>query len=204
MNIFFTSDTHFGHANIIKYCNRPWLHKGDLDSTGRWISTNRAALRVKEMNKAIIANWNRVVKKEDVVYHLGDFCFKSANKKGNGIGTAWEEYESQLNGKIIFIRGNHDTHNKGSSKSLIVKATIRYGGFNILLIHHPERVTPFDTCDMAYVGHIHNNWEIKRLKKEFGFIDMINVGVDVWNFKPIGINDIRGRYARWIKKNSLS
>ena len=54
--VFFTSDTHFNHANIIKFCERPF---GSIE----------------EMNEALIANWNRVVGKDDIVFHLGDFCF---------------------------------------------------------------------------------------------------------------------------------
>ena len=52
---FFTSDTHFGHENIIKYCNRPFTS-------------------TEEMDKALISNWNKVVKPEDTVFHLGDFA----------------------------------------------------------------------------------------------------------------------------------
>ena len=79
--VFFTSDTHFGHKNIIKYCNRPF---SDID----------------EMNKVLINNWNKVVSEGDIVFHLGDFAF--------GGFPLWESIRSRLNGSIYLIRGNHD------------------------------------------------------------------------------------------------
>ena len=75
---FFTSDTHFGHANIIKYCDRPFAN-------------------VEQMNQRIIDNWNSKVSAGDTVFFLGDFCFGDPN-----------DYIPQLNGKIIFIKGSHD------------------------------------------------------------------------------------------------
>jgi calcineurin-like phosphoesterase family protein len=57
MTIFFTSDTHFGHQNIIDFCDRPW----------------RTA---DEMNEALIERWNRLVGPNDTIYHLGDFAMK--------------------------------------------------------------------------------------------------------------------------------
>jgi len=80
MNTFFTSDTHFGHANIIKYCKRPFAD-------------------VREMDNTLIHNWNAIVRPEDTVYHLGDFAV--------GGGPA-APYLRRLNGTIYFCLGNHD------------------------------------------------------------------------------------------------
>lgn len=56
VKIWFTSDTHFGHNNIMKFCQRPWK-------------------TVEEMDNALIQNWNSVVGENDIVFHLGDFAF---------------------------------------------------------------------------------------------------------------------------------
>ncbi|NIA10708.1 MAG: phosphoesterase [Nitrospiraceae bacterium] len=75
---FFIADEHFSHANIIKYCKRPF------DS-------------VEEMDATIIKNFNSKVTKSDCTIHCGDFTFKKP-----------EKYIKQLNGNHIFLRGNHD------------------------------------------------------------------------------------------------
>ncbi len=95
MNIFFTSDLHYSHQNIIKYCpwNRPWE-------------------TAHEMNIALTEAWNSTVKDNDIVYFLGDFAMKS-----NLMKTIFPI----LNGRKIIISGNHDsTHSmhKKSAKSI--------------------------------------------------------------------------------------
>lgn len=78
---FVTSDTHFGHANIIKYSNRPFRH-------------------VDEMDEELIRRWNAKVPKDATVYHLGDFAFANPKRVMDIL--------HQLNGRIRFFPGNHD------------------------------------------------------------------------------------------------
>lgn len=80
--VWFTSDLHFWHKNICKYCNRPYE-------------------TIEEMNQGIIDNWNSVVKEDDTVFVLGDLGFCGIEKL--------RPLMSQLKGKIILIQGNHDS-----------------------------------------------------------------------------------------------
>ena len=82
--VFFTSDTHFNHTNIIRFCSRPFKD-------------------VEHMNETLIANWNRVVGPDNIVFHLGDFCL--------GGSAEWTKILKRLNGKIYLIAGNHDMKN---------------------------------------------------------------------------------------------
>ena len=79
--VFFTSDTHLYHGNIIRFCNRPFK---DVDM----------------MNETIISNWNNTVGQDDIVFHLGDFCL--------GGSAEWTKMLDRLNGRIYLIMGNHD------------------------------------------------------------------------------------------------
>ncbi len=83
INTWFISDTHFGHVNILEY-----------EKKARPFET------VEEMNEVMIERWNSVVKPNDIIFHLGDFCFGRHN-----LGIA-----SRLNGKKKLILGNHDTY----------------------------------------------------------------------------------------------
>jgi len=61
--IFFVSDMHFGHNNIIEYCKRPWA-------------------TIPEMDAALVEDWNKVVSPADTVYHLGDWAFHNYERIG--------------------------------------------------------------------------------------------------------------------------
>ena len=80
MKYWFTSDTHFGHANIIGYTGRPFKD-------------------VIHMNEELIRRWNTRVKPDDTVFHLGDFAM---------MGGSYQKYLNRLNGNIVWIAGNHD------------------------------------------------------------------------------------------------
>ena len=96
--IFITSDNHFFHYNIIKYCNRPFK-------------------TYQEMNEEMIKKWNSVVGVNDIVLHLGDFAFK---------GKAYL-IRPRLNGTIILIRGNHDTNINKEDGFIIVEGNLTIG-----------------------------------------------------------------------------
>jgi calcineurin-like phosphoesterase family protein len=111
--IYFTSDTHFGHAKVIQYSNRPFSN-------------------VEEMDETLIANWNNRVSATDTIYHLGDFSFSRTPAK----------YFDRLNGNKILIRGNHDPRTTtclpwGAIHSLY---EFKSEGHNIVLCHYSMRV----------------------------------------------------------------
>lgn len=81
-NLWFTSDTHFGHKNILEFC------------------PNRPGKDIQEMNEALIRNWNSCVQPDDDVYHLGDFMM--------GQSLYWESTLNRLQGNIHLVAGNHD------------------------------------------------------------------------------------------------
>lgn len=158
-NIWFTSDTHFGHANIIKFCNRPFKD-------------------VREMDEALIANWNKCVKHEDHVYHLGDFSFER-----NPAGTA-----TRLNGIKHLIRGNHDKQrhiNAISPYFAWIKDVfeLSVGKNKFWLSHFAHRAWRHNYKGVIHLyGHSHGTLE------DYG--KSTDVGVDAWNFAPVHIETI--------------
>lgn len=173
MNYYWTADTHFGHGNIIKYCNRPFSS-------------------LQEMDLSIIRNWNAKVKKDDTVFLVGDFNFCQSGEAPDAPKKSYEYYKSQLNGNIIFLRGSHDKQNK--VKTIIRSISILYGGYSIYITHDPRHANP--NYQLNFVGHVHNKWKFSNLSKKS---DLINIGVDVWDFKPVNINEILLHYKRWKK-----
>jgi calcineurin-like phosphoesterase family protein len=168
MTNWFTSDHHFGHKNIIEYCNRPF------DS-------------VEEMNEALVEAWNSCVKSGDTVYYLGDFSLKNS---------MMEQYAPRLNGSKILIAGNHDScHpcNHGGKWGQLSLYRKYFDGvydqldWQAVLLHHmpyydeddhryPE-YRPVNEGKILLHGHVHERWLINGRQ--------INVGVDVWNYEPV-------------------
>lgn len=177
MKTFFTSDTHFNHENILKYC-RPMFKSLD------------------EMNATIIERWNSVVGKDDQVYHLGDFAMGQKQFHA-GFGQA-------LNGKKTLIRGNHDRkdeHMLACGFSAIYSSILTLvDGKRIYMRHLPSEdlddgrrpwlykgIEDARPCDYFLCGHVHLNW--KKNKYSEG-IPIINVGVDQWDFTPRTLEEL--------------
>lgn len=167
MNYFFTSDTHFGHHNIIKYSKRPFKN-------------------VDEMDEALIANWNAKVTKNDIVFHLGDFSFAPA-----------ENYVPRLNGTIRLIRGNHDhpadrlqhAHRSTNKQPFISIDDVRQivvKDQRIWLSHYAHRVWPSSHhgCWHLY-GHSHGSLPDDRNSLSF------DCGVDCHNYTPLSFEEVQ-------------
>lgn len=131
MKIFVTSDTHFGHKNIIKYCNRPF------DS-------------VEEMDLAIKTIWNSFVSPKDIIFHLGDVTLKNPK--------VYLDFLNSLNGTKILIMGNHDNNNNKKLKcwkGVFDSIRIKYKGFNIHMRHKPW--DEINSEDLFLHGHCHGS-----------------------------------------------
>lgn len=174
MAVFFTADTHFGHSNVIRYCNRPFKD-------------------AQEMDEVLINNWNRVVSKEDTVYHLGDFAFADARR--------WSQIVLQLNGRIHLIRGNHDKQIPSSlfeSVSDIKEIKVDdpdspHGKQVIILCHYAMRVwSKSHYGAWQLYGHSHGTLENNP------HLLSIDVGVDTNNYFPYSYEDVK---VAMFKKN---
>jgi len=185
MSELFTADMHLGHGNIIAYCKRPWLQDGDVEELPegrvRWVSPEIKEARTVAMNRALVQFWNETVTAKDTVKHLGDFCLHRRDSDEDAV-----YWEKKLNGKLIHFKGNHDRSRE--IKGMLGCATMKAGGHEFLLQHRPpERIEEVpDFCDVVLCGHVHEAWEHKWI----GSLLVVNVGVDVWNFRPVPLEKI--------------
>ncbi len=171
--IFLISDTHFDHENIIRFCNRPFRS-------------------LEEMQKTLVNRWNLTVTNEDTVYFLGDMTY---GKKRQPI----DYWLGKLNGKIKFIRGNHD------EDEVITKATelsekypLVYQGNKFLLMHDPYRPANWD--GWLIHGDKHNN-----NLEDYPFMNhekkTINICSELVGYAPIAIDKIILNLSKNEQKN---
>ena len=153
-NIWFISDTHFNHTNVIKYSDRPFT-------------------TVEEMNEFIIQQWNKKVKKYDIVWHLGDVA----------LHTKPEELAlimNRLNGRKFLVKGNHDNWPHCAYMEVGFEKVFDYpvvwNGW--VLSHRPSEFTP------NVHGHTHNIPSVSPF---------INVSVEQIEYTPISATEIARR-----------
>ena len=139
MKTYITSDLHFGHKNIMKFC-----------------PVTRARFRddVDYMNEQMVIEWNNIVQPGDLVYILGDVAFLPAQKAA--------EYMNRLNGDKILVEGNHDRKTlndptfRRAFKEVHKYLDINYGGHKCVMFHYP--IAEWDQMHrgaLHFHGHLH-------------------------------------------------
>ena len=168
--IYYTADLHFGHANVIRHCDRPF---SDADS----------------MDAALIQNWNAKVHRNDTVYIVGDFLFRAQRPA--------EEYLSELKGKKHLIVGNHDKYWMKKVdlgvwfESVSPMLFITDNGYTATLCHYPMMSWPGMSKNgfMVY-GHIHNNTNADFWPLIDANSQMLNAGADINGFAPVTLSEM--------------
>jgi calcineurin-like phosphoesterase family protein len=174
--IWFTSDTHYNHKNIVRGTSE-W--GGSRDQRTRDFDT------LEKHNRTLVQNINALVMPEDILYHLGDWSF-------GGFGSI-QEFRDQLNvGTIHLIYGNHDHHienNKNGIRSLFASTQhykrISIAGQEIVMSHYSMRVWDrgHHGAWMLY-GHSHGTLPAH------GNFKTLDVGVDTNNLKPYSFDEL--------------
>ena len=189
--VWFTSDTHFHHANIIRYCNRPFKD-------------------VEQMDATLIRRWNETVPHDGIVFHLGDFAM--------GGSAEWSNLLDRLNGQIFLILGNHDMKCirqgfMGRFSHVTQQMAIRVGGQPIVLNHNPFLCYGGAYRDVWQLfGHVHsgplsgkgkevdssNGKDLPRLSMLFP--RQYDVGVDNNDFRPVSFAEVKRKIEAQVEK----
>lgn len=168
MAIWLTSDTHFGHANIIRYCGRPFETKQEHDET-------------------LTANWNKLVKSQDTIYHMGDFGF--------GSPAHLRQVADKLHGKICLLKGNHDKHCNVplfADRFHWIKDYHLFQQDNkkIVMMHYSLRSWHFSNHGAAHAwGHSHSNLPPWGLSFDVGVDNIYKL---FGEYRPISLDEFWG------------
>lgn len=160
---WFTSDTHFFHDNMIKYCGRPFSS-------------------VEEMNDVMVDNWNSVVKPGDIVYHLGDVFMKASHED---FAKLW----AKLNGRKRLIVGNHDDVKYMAKGGFFDKIMLwrAWNEYNLLFSHVPVHPMHFpkrigQNGGINVHGHTHHNGSPNGPYR--------SVCVELTNYTPVNLEEL--------------
>jgi calcineurin-like phosphoesterase family protein len=160
--VMFTADQHFGHENIIKFCERPFKD-------------------VNHMNEVMVERWNNAVEPGQTVFHLGDFAYRG------GVDFV-KRTLARLNGNVILIQGNHD-HRRTLDffRAVHDMAEVTVGDQRIIMCHYGMRVWNHSFRGSWHLyGHSHGTLPARQDRKE------LDIGVDCWNFSPVTFWEIEG------------
>ena len=170
-NIWFVSDTHYGHANMLRFKTADGNLLREFDS-------------VEHMNETMVENHNRVVKPDDIVYHCGDVFF----------GEGWR-YLPRLQGRKRLILGNHDNAKGQYIQNNFQKILVwrMFPEFGIVVTHIPIHSGSFEMRDMVNIhGHTHRNWVQTTNDAGLSINDpkYFNVCVENHDYTPIHLEEL--------------
>lgn len=163
-NIFLISDTHFGHAGILKFTARD----------GTLLRPQFSC--VEEMNEHMVERWNAVVRPQDHVYHLGDFA----------IGKQNIPIAARLNGHKRLVLGNHDEPDMKLYAPYFKKIFSSRKLDNFILTHIPVHPEDIGKCIANIHGHIHNNVPQWNLGPRY-----FNVSCELLDYTPVPLEEIK-------------
>jgi len=175
--LFFTSDFHLGHSNVIKFDKRPFQD-------------------VNEMSDTIIKNWNSVVDDDSIVYYLGDLFYKV---KASHISYLMH----QLKGEIRVILGNHDRLSqlvkmeRFSDIQTYQRISFKDDDFNkkqnIIASHYPHLIWDKHHHGSWHLhGHSHQNLTKTEYGKEIYYKrKVLDVGCNGWDYTPVSYQQIK-------------
>ena len=194
-DIYLISDTHFDEPWFS--CHRGFSRHCGLSSPGRlsnhrWFSSVCPFNNLGEMNKILVDNWNQTVRKDDTVYFIGDWHEDEDKKYDEEKDRQY--WQSQLNGEILSIKGNHD-HKTCETKYPYYRR-LKTAKREYLLVHDPYYRR--DWPGWRIHGHHHNN-DLYNYPFINGDEKTINVSVEVIGYKPISINWIEALHLSTIK-----
>jgi calcineurin-like phosphoesterase family protein len=170
--VFFISDTHFGHRGIISF-----------ESTKPF----RPFETIEEHDAELVSRWNADVRPKDIVWHLGDFCFGRRNL----------HIAAELNGKKRLIMGNHDIYGADEYLKYFEKlyGCVEYKG--MLLSHMPVHPNQLEKRYYMNVhGHLHTNHVMKPLCKVQRDYRYFNASCEQINLTPIPLDEIHNSWAQ--------
>jgi calcineurin-like phosphoesterase family protein len=159
--IWVTSDPHFDHANIIRYCHRPFRS-------------------VRQMNAVLRRNWNDTIRPEDLVYFVGDMSF------GRSSRSPWW-WVKRLKGRKVYVRGSHDKGVNLSSKLPSVSRVSNFeyvtiDGTDFLVVHDPSSDVVNGWRGWVIHGHVHDTKPFCDFRRK-----RINVSVEATGYKPVSL-----------------
>ena len=181
-NRWFISDTHFSHANMLKFTD-----KDGVRVRGMWETA-------EEMDDALVSNWNSVVGPTDIIYHLGDVAIPRRGLK----------VLARCNGRKRLVKGNHDIFKLKDYLPYFedihgcIVFTPKQVGVKIACTHVPIHRGYKDRWDANVHGHMHTNNVMMRnwYGKWVQDPEYINVSVEQINFTPIHFDDILARVKK--------